>query len=43
MGQRLLNNGVENLIKETRQECAGKPQAQAVEERWASSSTTFGG
>lgn len=31
--RRLLNNGVENLIKETRQECAGKPQAQAVEEQ----------
>lgn len=31
--RRLLGNGVENLIKETRQECAGKPQAQAVEEQ----------
>lgn len=30
--RRLLGNGVENLIKETRQECAGKPQAKAVEE-----------
>jgi len=30
--RRLLGNGVENLIKETRQECAGKPQAQAVED-----------
>jgi hypothetical protein len=30
--RRLLGNGVENLIKETRQECAGTPQAQAVEE-----------
>ena len=30
--RRLLGNGVENLIKETRQECAGKPQAEAVEE-----------
>jgi Uncharacterised protein family (UPF0236) len=30
--RRLLGNGVENLIKETRQECAAKPQAQAVEE-----------
>lgn len=30
--RRLLGNGVENLIKETRQECAGKPQAQSVEE-----------
>jgi hypothetical protein len=31
--RRLLGNGVKNLIKETRQECAGKPQAQAVEEQ----------
>lgn len=31
--RRLLGNGVENLIKETRQECAGKPQAEAVEEQ----------
>lgn len=31
--RRLLGNGVENLIRETRQECAGKPQAQAVEEQ----------
>lgn len=30
--RRLLGNGVENLIEETRQECAGKPQAQAVED-----------
>ena len=30
--KRLLRNGVQNLIKETRQECAGKPQAQAVGE-----------
>jgi hypothetical protein len=30
--RRLLGNGVKNLIKETRQECAGKPQAQAVED-----------
>lgn len=30
--RRLLGNGVENLIKETRQECARKPQAEAVEE-----------
>jgi hypothetical protein len=29
--RRLLGNGVENLIQETRQECAGRPQAQAVE------------
>jgi hypothetical protein len=29
--RRLLGNGVENLIKETRQQCASKPQAQAVE------------
>lgn len=31
--RRLLGNGVENLIKETRQECTGKPQAQTVEEQ----------
>jgi len=31
--RRLLGNGVENLIKETRLECAGKPQAQSVEEQ----------
>jgi hypothetical protein len=31
--RRLLGNGVENLIKETRQECAGKPQSQAVEDQ----------
>jgi hypothetical protein len=31
--RRLLGNGVENLIKETRQECQGQPQAQAVEEQ----------
>lgn len=31
--RRLLGNGVKNLIEETRQECAGKPQAQAVEEQ----------
>ena len=31
--RRLLGNGVENLIKETRQECAGQPQAQSVEEQ----------
>ena len=30
--RRLLGNGVENLIKETRQKCAAKPQAKAVEE-----------
>lgn len=29
--RRLLGNGVKNLIAETRQECAGKPQAKAVE------------
>ena len=29
--KRLLRNGVDNLVKETRQECVGKPQAQAVE------------
>ncbi len=31
--KRLLGNGVENLIKETRAECAGKPEAPAVEEQ----------
>ena len=31
--RRLLGNGVENLIKEARQECAGKPRAQAVEDQ----------
>jgi hypothetical protein len=30
--RRLLGNGVENLIQETRQACAGRPQAQAVED-----------
>jgi Uncharacterised protein family (UPF0236) len=30
--RRLLGNGVKNLIEETRQECAGKPQAQNVYE-----------
>ncbi len=30
--RRLLGNGVENLIKETRQECASRAQAQAVED-----------
>lgn len=30
--RRLLGNGVKNLIEETRQECAGKPQAQKVYE-----------
>jgi hypothetical protein len=30
--RRLLGNGVENLIKETRQECAGRANAEAVEE-----------
>lgn len=30
--RRLLRNGVENLIQETQQECAGQPQAQAVED-----------
>ncbi len=30
--RRLLGNGVKNLIEETRQECAGKPQAQRVYE-----------
>ena len=29
--KRLLKDGVEGLIKQTRQECAGKPQAEAVE------------
>ena len=31
--RRLLGNGVKNLIEETRQECAGKPQAQRVYEK----------
>lgn len=31
--RRLLGNGVENLIRETRQECAGKSQAEAVEDQ----------
>ncbi len=31
--RRLLGNGVKNLINETREECAGKPQAQQVEEQ----------
>ena len=30
--RRLLRNGVENLIQETRQQCADQPQAQAVED-----------
>lgn len=30
--RRLLGNGVKNLIAETRRECAGKTQAQAVED-----------
>ncbi len=30
--RRLLGNGVKNLIEETREECAGKPQAQLVYE-----------
>jgi len=30
--RRLLGNGVENLVEETRAECAGKPQAKQVEE-----------
>jgi hypothetical protein len=30
--RRLLGNGVENLIEETRQQCAGKANAQTVEE-----------
>jgi uncharacterized protein UPF0236 len=33
--RRLLGNGVENLIKETRQESAGKANEQAVEEQLA--------
>jgi hypothetical protein len=33
--RRLLGNGVENLIKETRQKCAGKPQAAVVEDELA--------
>jgi hypothetical protein len=31
--RRLLGNGVKNLIEETREECAGKPQAQQVYEQ----------
>ena len=31
--KRLLGNGVENLINETRQQCAGKPNEQEVEEQ----------
>ena len=31
--RRLLGNGVENLIMETRQQCAGKDNAQTVEEQ----------
>lgn len=31
--RRLLGNGIKNLIEETRQECAGKPQAQEVYEK----------
>ena len=30
--RRLLRNGLENLIQETRQQCAGQPHAQAVED-----------
>ena len=30
--RRLLGNGVQNLIQETRAECAGKPQSQKVQE-----------
>jgi hypothetical protein len=33
--KRLLRNGVEKLIAETRQECAGKPEAQTVEKELA--------
>lgn len=33
--RRLLGNGVENLIQETRQACAGKANEQAVEEQLA--------
>lgn len=33
--RRLLGNGVENLIKEARQECAGKANGQTVEEQLA--------
>ena len=33
--RRLLGNGVENLIKETRQQCAGKANEQTVEEQLA--------
>jgi hypothetical protein len=31
--RRLLGNGIKNLIAETRDECAGRPQAQKVEEQ----------
>lgn len=31
--RRLLRNGVENLIQETREACAGRPQAQAVKDQ----------
>jgi hypothetical protein len=31
--RRLLRNGVENLIQETQAACAGRPQAQAVEDQ----------
>lgn len=31
--RRLLGNGIKNLIKQTREQCAGKPQAQKVEEQ----------
>ena len=31
--RRLLGNGIKNLIQETRAQCAGKPQAQKVEEQ----------
>ena len=33
--RRLLGNGVENLIKETRQQCAGQANAQAAEDQLA--------
>jgi hypothetical protein len=33
--RRLLGNGVENLIKETRKECIGKAQEEAVEKQSA--------
>jgi len=39
--KRLLKNQVEKLIAETRQECAGTPQAAPVEKRWVTSPTMW--